>query len=1225
MLAAIAHTSPVVATFDTGALQLSPEDVCDTYSRQAATYVEQPVLAAFRERFIDGVREAKAPKACLVAPFGYGKTATTIGLWQACQEAGLLAVPPVSCTSFADLARAVHDWLVFALPEVRDETARAHEAFLARSADALARRDEQLFGIPRQQAAAAIRDKLERGYLDFEDASINLVTFLETAAGIVRQAGRAGLVVLVDEFQQLLGNANKGILVSLRQLVWGLRTRHIPLGLLVTMDPDTERTLADRAGDILHRIKDDGLYLDIRHIYDREFPARLWEQYATALALPPHVSSAIDRPALDALGQLCERDDLSNGPRTVINVLQRVASVWERGKTVSYTPICLIDDLVSGAVRFDGDRSVVPALVAELLNFPYFQRSPARAQALKLIAAFPRGCPRTLAARYGLDSAWMELNDDLRGEIVTELDEGLALIELQRVGRPANRLNVLLRRYWMQITDQTLFNEDAPRVFAETILPLLFPPKVHDLNGWSTEQEVQLAPDGTYRGIVQGTSSVQYPLRRIALTVNTGSSVTRAADDDRDLDIVFLLDLSPDAKSSLRADATTGHVVLSLALFQVASTGLAGGLAWIEHYLSPHPISPAVVLNLVRYLTDEVGDVLSERDRVRIEDALARLREWLLQELLPQSIFASAGFDVVQGGLGGFREFLYLLATHRWPHYKTLAVHQHWLSLMQDYEAALAAVPPRVRAGAAPWQDTKATVAAAFRQMRHAGFDSRARQYGSLLRLEAWRGSEAVVRFVPHPAELDVANEVRREGVLPYEQAYQHLRGQGFSVIEARLILRLAVARGLITEQEGGIASPKTLSELEIVERTQCLMTRWTALGSGSIGTPKDLTTLNDAIKFGQLDRSEAEWQLDKIEQEIQRVEAEAQEAMRIRAQAMRVQLVECLADLAPALPMPAQSELKNHLTAVYSRLCVHARELTSLIENVGIMEEDSTIRAGERLLAQVAAWRETANLYCRWNETSARVTRIEAALKRASDLKSLADLLLKASAITRDMRAVLAQEGLDGLTEIGRFEASVVRLEQEFEGMENERAEAYITVARRLFAEVAELMNLPMTATFPAYKPADDDGSFDALQDATYDFVRRSLVLMTLEVTGGNGAKQEKLARAKLRADLRALARTLQRDSLISKPQFQIADEAARALRGIRERVARLAASDVGEGVPIGVLLVRTLSDLPTAAVDLGLILDRIDGSADRVQLINELVKLQEEGVLRLTLSLPE
>ena len=50
-------------------------------------------------------------------------------------------------------------------------------------------------------------------------------------------------------------------------------------------------------------------------------------------------------------------------------------------------------------------------------------------------------------------------------------DEGLALIELQRVGRPANQLNVILRRYWMQITDQQLLAEDAPRVFAEIVLP----------------------------------------------------------------------------------------------------------------------------------------------------------------------------------------------------------------------------------------------------------------------------------------------------------------------------------------------------------------------------------------------------------------------------------------------------------------------------------------------------------------------------------------------------------------------------------------------------------------------------------------------------------------------------------------------------------------------------------------------------------------------------------
>src|SRR5207244_429059 len=101
---------------------------------------------------------------------------------------------------------------------------------------------------------------------------------------------------------------------------------------------------------------DDGLYLNLQHIYDREFPARLWQQYVTALGLRGAARNAIDRAALDSIGQLCERDDLSDGPRMVINALQLAAARAENNPRDPYTPLGFVSDLLSGAIRFDGDK-----------------------------------------------------------------------------------------------------------------------------------------------------------------------------------------------------------------------------------------------------------------------------------------------------------------------------------------------------------------------------------------------------------------------------------------------------------------------------------------------------------------------------------------------------------------------------------------------------------------------------------------------------------------------------------------------------------------------------------------------------------------------------------------------------------------------------------------------------------------------------------------------------
>jgi len=722
-LMSVATKEPIISTFDANMLHTSPSEVQENYRWHAATYVEQEILQDLRSRFTQAILDKRTPKACIVAPFGYGKTASAVGIWAEVQEMGILALPPIACKSFVELAQSILDWMCFILPEQTSEIRDAYEQFLSSSTELLARRDEREFGIPYEQARAAIQDKLERGYLDFEDVSVNLIGFLEKATSIAVVSGYRGLVLIVDELQQLMGNMNKGVLVAFRQLIWGLRTRPIAFGLLLTMDPDTERTIADRAGDILHRIKDDGLYLDIRQIYNREFPARLWSRFIAALPFAPGDQEAIDRPALDALGQLCERDDLSNGPRTVINALQAATVRWTNSAK-PYTPIALVDDLLDGTIRFDGDRNIIPALVGELLNYPYFEQSPTRAAVLKLIAAFPRGCDIEVARRYGLGDAWQELNDDLRGELLTEIEEGLTLIELQRVGRPANRLNLLLRRYWLQITDHQLLGETALKTVATTIVPSLFPQRTQALNGWSELQSMRLTATGAYIGVMEGTSSPSFPLRKILVAVaHPHTEIEVQNGDDIDLYLTLRVDPAQDTVPLVQ-QADKNEIIVQLALHRITENGLGVGLNWIEHYLSPQPISPAIVLSLLHYLDREPLDTLSDRDQKRIADTIARLEEWVLAELFPPSAFAATGFKTNYAGQSGFREFLYLLLQKSFPHYKPLARFQHWTSLLEDYHAALQQVDPDVRLGRRPISATKVEIAALFRQTRHAGFSS---------------------------------------------------------------------------------------------------------------------------------------------------------------------------------------------------------------------------------------------------------------------------------------------------------------------------------------------------------------------------------------------------------------------------------------------------------------------------------------------------------------------
>jgi hypothetical protein len=1221
-LASIANKAPIVATFDTQTLHASVSTVRDAYAFHALTYVEQPIVADLRQRFVAAVQQAHTPKACIVAPFGYGKTATAIGIWDACQQAGLLAVPPISCGSFAELAQALYDWSVFMLPDYRQELDEAYDTFLTMSADSMARRDEQRFQIPFEQARAAIRDKIERGYLDFEDISVNLVAFLELATALTQRAGHHGLVVVVDEIQQLIGNANKGVLVALRQLIWGLRTRQIPFGILFTMDPDTERTLADRAGDILHRIKDDSLYLDMRHIYDRDFPARLWQQYGAAFHLSEREATAVDHPALEALGQLCEREDLSNGPRTVINVLQRAAS-RATDHTTPYTPIDLVGDFLSGTIRFDGDRGIIPALVGELLSFPYFQRSHPLAQVLRLIAAFPRGCPEQVARRYDLANAWRELNDDLRGEIVTELEEGLTLIELQRVGRPAHRLNVLLRRYWMQITDQQLFAETAPKVFSSLVLPLIFPPKVHDLNGWKGLEDVLLDAEDRYTGIIEGTASSRYPLRRlrVAVMANTAPDVSPPSEDDTDLVLGFRIDLHAEAVSRIDIVSDTS-IVFHLAVGRSSDKGLRGGLAWIEHYLSPQPISAAVILSLLNYLGQEQSDDAPERDQARMTDTIARLQEWLLAELFPQELFNAIPFSVIAAGASGMKEFLHLVCSHRWPDYQPIATYQHWTSLLDDYEAALHNVPPEQRVGGTMQEGTKADIARLFRQKRHAGFESRARQYGDLLHIAQWKGTQAAIRFTPHPAEFALASQVREDGSLAWNEAYRSLRAQGFAAAEVQYVLRLMMARGLVKHEGSLLVAPDVPTSTELRAQASHLQERCVQVP----GVPDALITELDAL-IEALEQphqaAQVAWDVQRIEQQIETYEAQSYAEAEARNQAARQHVRDVIPRLTLAAPNILLGDLQHHITAIYRELEEKRQKLLAEALSLTAADNSCAPERAEMLVSQVSQWETTMHQYVRWNDFAPRLARLQTAVQcLLSGDDALNALSSQLDHLLRDTRAVLAQTGITALDEMSVFEPTLHKCEQAFQDMTSERQAAYEHVASHLCVQVQEMLAFVDPPAPPPYRSEDNEGSFEALFQQLAKRVSRSISLKGLLFVQAEPTGKGHAAHDRLHAKIQMVAQQAADPAwLIAGIPPQVRPEAAKAIHSLQKQITRKSQTISSARQEV----INSLSRSSAASVDIATILEQVDGRSEPEHVLEELVQLQRARILRLTIEYQE
>lgn len=821
----ISSKSPVVAThmgsFNVSSAQLTFE----RYQTEALTYVRPVEIATYQQRFLEKVLSKKTAIGCIVAPFGYGKTSTAIDTWKACEQSQVLAVPPFSCTSLAEMGQAIATGVAYRLGVDSQEARQvnqAYDTYITSSAQRLAKNDADQYQIDFDIALRSIEDKIERGYLNIEATSNHLLIFLEQITQLVQEAGYRGLLVIVDEFQQFLGNINKAVITNFRTLIWGLRTRgEVPLGLLITMDPDTERNLSDRAGDILHRIKEDGLYLDFSDSYDRDFARLLWTQYIETFHYSEESSRIVDNATLEALGQICERHDLSNGPRTVIDVFQRIAKVFPERRQ-PYSPIDLIDDFTTGAIRFDGDRSKIASLVTELTSYEYVKASSERLRTLKLISAFPRGCPRVVAENYGLSKSYDQLSDDLRGEVLTELPEGMALIDLLRVGKPQNKLNILLKKYWMQITEDEIIADRAMILFQRYAVAPMFPPFHNILSGFSTSYpDFTLTSSGSYQQIYEGTFFEEYPQRRICIQTCRSPEQAVPLNEPVDIHIIFILQRLTETPIKPSFDREKHTFTLSLILDRPFGMQLPRETRWIEDYLRPVVLSPGVLLSLIDYINTQSPKIegITQNELQRIAAYQQKLTAFLIAMIYGEELFTGLKLKIVSRGEQAFRSAIYQTFQQCYTSYQTLITSPQWETQLCTYAKALESVGPVHSQGVEQLAEPKVELAARFGLRNHAGFESYIRQFGLLLTLETWSGDQGSIRFNRHPGENWLLNTITLNRGVDEGKIIEGARGQGYLAEEIRFLIQFLEKRGYIEyESKSGHYIPaQTYSQGEII------------------------------------------------------------------------------------------------------------------------------------------------------------------------------------------------------------------------------------------------------------------------------------------------------------------------------------------------------------------------------------------------------------------------
>ena len=829
-------------------------------------------ISDYEQRLIAKVKAAAAPKGYITADFGYGKTSTALHVWDRCRRAGLLAVPPFQLGRLDDLIHASFGWA-------------RHE--LRKSAPALVPDLERLYATYRDRSiesdsggdaavAAKLRELQSAGRYNLTLVATDYATFFEQLADLAGQAGFSGITVLADELQQYLDPAIRGgtgdPIAPLHNIVEALNTRRgqLPVGLIFSLLLKDFGLINDQRGDFIQRLKADGLGIDLRTIYDRRFATRLWDRLAEEFEFADEAPRIVSTSALDALGQIAARDDLANGPRTVIDAFRWVTRRYLEGATDPVTSPDLVDAFLAGTLVFDG-TSKLQTVVQKHLETPLVASRDDLRRVVKVLAAFPtNGASEAELRELQLLEGAQELDRLARGDVTIMVGGGLddrgervpfgyTLHGLEPQSAVAQDwLTQTLREFSRNFVDTS----ETTVARAETGFSRMLTDVVFRSPGWKqVEENARRRSDNANRSLLfEGSfpaTNKRYPSRRLHVRILRDGEIPEPPRPDVDvtLDVTLSLNHSTHERERRQLPGTIerdgeGRARLCLNLFHREGEGYYQDLqAALQPVVSPNRVTPLLLLALHSYLEEKRNAKLvpKENDPEIEGHYQPRLLEHSSEELLNTEIGAPFGGRGPRVMEQLFRE----LVESRYPAYHTVMRQTGWAQSLMDYQTALERLDTRhERRGAVDVELGKEDLARRFNRA-NTSMDSLITNFPELLVVEpAFKGrAPSKVRFRLHPFEERVLELLRggtpvrvvesgrtvtvnQAGLRAVEDTGAHLGyrpqeiGRLLDLLGARELVEVLTRDGVVREvaHVGLSAEDLAIRAAELMERVDALI-----------------------------------------------------------------------------------------------------------------------------------------------------------------------------------------------------------------------------------------------------------------------------------------------------------------------------------------------------------------------------------------------------------------
>ena len=173
---------PVIGTFTARELVSSPDFVNQTYLEHAETHMSLGDTSNYVATLLRWARTNKGTVIGAIAgEYGYGKTSTAIHLWQQCEQARVIAVPPFEWHRLQDIINATWAWVRYRAGQIQpgavDQLDQIYERYRGKSIQEFA--DEE--GI----TVSKVQELLERKKISLHCHPEDIIEFLSEVSQLL--------------------------------------------------------------------------------------------------------------------------------------------------------------------------------------------------------------------------------------------------------------------------------------------------------------------------------------------------------------------------------------------------------------------------------------------------------------------------------------------------------------------------------------------------------------------------------------------------------------------------------------------------------------------------------------------------------------------------------------------------------------------------------------------------------------------------------------------------------------------------------------------------------------------------------------------------------------------------------------------------------------------------------------------------------------------------------